>query len=123
MQRSILISLALIACGLLAAAPASARSSYCSSTGDYCTSVARTDGKRMLRLGTFSFRGRVDICVNPPRGKTTCRHPKLRATSAGLYEAATPWHGAYRYHGHGIYKVTFAPAGADQLGPTLSFRG
>jgi len=117
----------LILLGLLSivgATTASARSAYCSSTGDYCTSVARLNGIRTLRLGTFSFSGRIAICVDPPRGDVSCRHPRLRSIGHGLREAKTRWHGLYPYHGHGTYRVRFYPAGtSDQLGPTLSFRG
>jgi hypothetical protein len=62
-----LLLVALAASGALAlVASANAGTSYCSPTGDYCTSVARLQGLRYLRLSTFSFRGLVRICVKSP---------------------------------------------------------
>jgi hypothetical protein len=37
-------------------ASSAAATSYCSPTGDYCTSAARAHGLRYLQISTFSFR-------------------------------------------------------------------
>jgi hypothetical protein len=67
------------------AASAEARQSYCSPSGDYCTSTARLGGAVFLRVGTFSFRGRVRICVTAPTGNRVCRSFLLRRAPAGIY--------------------------------------
>ena len=63
---------------LVLVSPAAAKDRYCSPTGDYCTSVARLGGVRYLRIGTFSFRGLVKICVTAPRGAAVCHSFRLR---------------------------------------------
>lgn len=102
-------------------AGASAATSACApETGDWCTSVAKRGGERVLSLQTFSFRGSVKICVTGPQ-RRTCRSTKLRTTKDGLYRAAL---NADRFpdQGRGRYRVTFTPDVTDQrLGPTLSY--
>jgi cbb3-type cytochrome oxidase cytochrome c subunit len=74
-----------------------------------------------LRVGTFSFRGRVRICVTGPRGPRVCHSYPLRALANGMYEAKARWHGNYPSEGAGTYRVAFF-WGATRLGPVLSFR-
>jgi len=108
---------------LAAALPAGAGASsgYCSPTGDYCTSVQRHRNDFHLRLGTFSFRGSVDICVIPPRGGTTCRSFTLRRRSHGIYAVGVHWRHHFPSKGAGTYRVRFRASGG-KLGPRLSFR-
>jgi len=113
---------AIAACAVVSAlavtAPAAARSSYCSPTGDYCTSAQRRSGAVYLRLGTFSFRGRVRICVG--HETRVCHSFRLRLTMHGLYEAKVRWYGNYPNQGAGTYRVAFF-VGSTRLGPILSF--
>jgi hypothetical protein len=105
----------------LAAPPAAdARSDYCSPTGDYCISVERHRSDFHLRLGTFSFTGRVTICVIPPRGGTTCRSFPLHRRSDGLRAVGVHWREHFPSRGPGTYQVRFRAAGGN-LGPRLSF--
>jgi hypothetical protein len=115
MRPALAIGVAFAALAL--AAPVAARNSYCSPTGDYCTSAARRNGAVYLRLGTFSFRGRVRICV---RHQTrVCHSYPLRPSAAGLYEVRIRWYGHYPNEGAGTYRVTFF-LGATRLGPVLA---
>ena len=117
------LALALTLLGALAVAPAAdARDRFCSPTGDYCTSTARIKGAVFLRVGTFSFRGRVRICVTDPRARRTCRSWPLRETRAGgFWEAKVRWFRNYPTGGPGVYRVRFL-LGTTRLGPDLDLR-
>ena len=104
---------------LATAAPAAANTTYCSPTGDFCTSAARLKHVRYLRLSTFSLRGRVNICVRDPRNLRTCHSYPLRKDGP-LYTAAVRWKGHYPNPGPGTYRVSFV-WGTTTIGPVLSF--
>jgi hypothetical protein len=101
-------------------APAAAKETYCSPSGDYCTSVTKLKGVRYLRLGTFSFTGRVKICVRDPTAARACHAFRLRG-SKGIYQVKLIWKRHYPNRGAGTYRVTFF-YGATRLGPALTFR-
>jgi hypothetical protein len=106
---------------LAAASSAGAANGYCSPTGDYCTSTQRQGGAVFLQLRTFSFRGRVRICVTDPRGQRVCRNFRLRPRPQGVYEVKIRWHRNYPNGGRGRYRVGFF-LGTMRLGPALDFR-
>ncbi|MGZ8667139.1 MAG: hypothetical protein ACXWZM_08515 [Solirubrobacterales bacterium] len=121
-MRVVVSTVALIA-ALGVVAPAAAKSalaSYCSPTGDYCTSTARVSGAVMLRLSTFSFIGPVRICVTDPKAKRVCRTWPLQKRGA-MYQVAARWHRTYPNGGPGLYRVGFF-LGRTRLGPVLDFR-
>jgi cbb3-type cytochrome oxidase cytochrome c subunit len=112
------VALAATLVALAVVPPAAARTSYCSPSGDYCTSAQRRSGAVYLRISTFSFRGRVRICV---RHQTrVCHSYRLRAATHGLYEAKVRWYGNYPNQGTGTYRVAFF-LGTTRLGPILAF--
>jgi hypothetical protein len=117
--RALLVAAVALA-ALVVAAPAGAKVSYCSPTGDYCTSVAKLKGVRYLRLGTFSFTGRVKICVKDPSATRVCHSFKLRKAGP-LYQAKVLWKRNYPDRGRGTYRVTFF-YGTTKLGPALDFK-
>lgn len=104
---------------LVLVSPAAAKDRYCSPTGDYCTSVARLGGVRYLRIGTFSFTGRVKICVKAPNAANICRSFRLRKAGE-LYQVKVLWKRHYPNRGAGTYRVTFF-LGPTRLGPALAF--
>ena len=114
----IAVALSALLSALAIVAPAAARDSYCSPSGDYCTSAQRRSGAVYLRVGTFSFRGRVRICVRHQR--RVCHSFRLRLSTRGVYEAKVRWFGNYPNQGAGTYRVGFF-LGATRLGPVLSF--
>lgn len=124
MARSARLALAVVVAGTVLGLPSTAvaATSACApETGDWCTSVAQRDGRRVLALTTFSFRGSVRICVTGPR-RRTCRTPRLRGTEDGLFRAALNWRTRFPNQGRGRYRVTFTPdVTGRKLGPTLSF--
>ena len=100
---------------------AQAAQGYCSPTGDFCTGANKVNGVRTLRVLTFSFRGTVTFCVEPPRGSTKCVTDRL-SPSKGLYEASVRWSTAFPDQGPGRYLVRIYASGRTKVGPTLSFR-
>ena len=114
-----LVLLAAVFGALLAAAPAAAKTSYCSPTGDYCTSVARLQGVRYLRFSTFSVRGLLRICVRDPKKARVCHSFRLRK-AGDLWRVKVIWKRRYPNRGAGTYRVSFF-IGPTRLGPVLSF--
>ncbi len=121
MRRLISIALLLLALAAPASASAQARDSYCSPTGDYCTSVTERGGGYLLRLATFSFRGPVRVCVEPPKGRGTCKRFQIRKGKAGIYVSSVRWGRHFPDRGKGTYRVRWQKFGST-LGPALSFK-
>ncbi len=115
----VLLVAAVALAALVVVAPAGAKETYCSPSGDICTSVAKLKGVRYLRAGTFSFTGRVKICVKDPTAARVCHGFKLRRAGP-LYQAKVLWKRNYPNRGPGTYRVTFF-WGTTKLGPTLTF--
>ena len=111
---------AVLVASLVLAPSASARSSYCSPTGDYCTSTARVGGAVLLRLSTFAFSGSIRICVTDPKAKRVCKRFQL-AKRGAMWHVSVRWHRHFPNGGKGLYRVRFLYGGA-QLGPVLDFR-
>jgi hypothetical protein len=116
----LLFFFAALSAALVLVAPAAARTTYCSPSGDFCTSVARLKGIRYLRISTFSFTGRVKICVRDPTAARICHSFRLRRAGP-LYQVKLIWKRHYPNRGAGVYRVTFF-FGPTRLGPVLSFR-
>jgi hypothetical protein len=102
------------------AASAGAASSYCSPTGDYCTSAQRQSGAVYLRLSAFSNIGTIRICVTDPKAKRTCRSFAL-VKRGTMWQVSVPWRSRYPSAGRGRYRVGFF-LGRTRLGPLLDFR-
>ena len=117
MKRLLLVALVLGAAVL--APTAAAKVTYCSPTGDYCTSVAKVKGARYLSVRSFAFNGRVKICVRDPTGSRACR--SFRMTKSGpAYVLSVRWPRQFPARGPGTYRVSFF-LGAQRLGPVLAF--
>jgi len=115
-----MVALAAIVGALAAASSTQAGTTYCSPTGDFCTSVARIKGVRYLRLSTFSFRGLVKICVRDPSAARICHSFRLRKVGP-VYQVKVLWKRRYPNRGAGVYRVTFF-YGPTRVGPVLRFR-
>lgn len=123
----LLVAALVTAAVVVLAAPgqAGAASGYCSPTGDYCYSAKLRSGAVRLVLSTFSFRGRLRVCVSPPAGgPRDCRTFRLRRTSHGIYEVDVKWSAHFPRRGAGTYRAAFNPldAGGSDLGPGATFR-
>jgi hypothetical protein len=122
MPRLRSLSLAAVTAVLALPATAPAADTYCSPSGDVCTSVAKQRGVRYLQLQTFSFQGPVRITVRHLDSDTRdTRSFRLRQTGSGIYAVKARWTKAFPNHGPGRYRVTFRAAGT-QIGPVLGFR-
>ncbi len=123
MRRLILVavSAALISTFSLPLASASAASTYCSPSGDYCYAAKKRGGVVRIMLDTFSFRGRVKVCVQTPVGDVDCRRFKLRSRGDGLYGFSIRWSRHFPTAGRGRYNVDFYWAGI-RIGSGVTFR-
>ena len=124
-RRLLLAALAGLAGTVAVPASAAAASGFCSPTGDYCTSAVVRQGAVRLALTTFSFTGKVRVCVAPPGGGTPdCRRFTLQNGPAGTFGIDVRWSAHFPRRGPGTYRVSFAPdaAGGQKLGPSVSFR-
>jgi hypothetical protein len=116
-RRLLLLGLVVAAAALAPAA--AAKVTYCSPTGDYCTSVKKVQGIRFLSVRSFAFNGRVKICVRDPKGDRVCH--SFRMTKGGpVYTLNIRWRRHYPDRGAGAYRVSFF-LGAQRLGPVLTF--
>jgi hypothetical protein len=121
-MRRALIAAVLIG-SLIPLAPARAdhkKNSWCSKTGDYCTSTKIVNGKRKLQLRSFVHTGKVKICVTAPDDTEECRRDKLKKNNHDVYIGTKNWANAFPDKGKGAYDVVFSSRG-DKLGPTLGF--
>ena len=75
---SLVASLALFL-ALAATADARILKSYCSPSGDYCTSVKKSRGQYYLGIATFSFSGQYRLCArHVTSGQRVCKTFRLR---------------------------------------------
>jgi hypothetical protein len=105
---------------LAVAGSAGAATSYCSPTGDYCTSAQRQSGAVYLRLSAFSNTGSIRICVTDPKSKRVCRSFAVRKRGT-MYQVSVRWRSHYASAGPVRYRVGFF-LGRTRLGPLLDFR-
>ncbi len=120
MRRLVVLSLA--AAVLLAIPPAaSARSSYCSRSGDLCYGVMRPSGAVVLRIDTFArYFARYRLCVTDPSGRRSCRSFPIRRRGR-LYGSSVRWSRNFPQRGPGVYRAAWF-AFRSRLGPVLTFR-
>lgn len=97
------------------------RPSYCSRTGDYCTSATKRKSDAILELRTFSFSGDYTLCVTAPDDKRTCHGFEL-ARSGSVRRSRVRWSENFPDAGRGVYVVCWRVEGKRCLGPKLSFR-
>jgi hypothetical protein len=95
--------------------------SYCSDSGDVCFGALNRGGAVSLEIDTVArYFDRYVLCVQPPRGASTCRSFPMR-TSGGFYASNVRWHRSFPGRGPGTYTVTWRLRGTA-LGPSLRFR-
>ena len=124
MRRLLPLLLIAVTAGLVLAAPASARTSYCSPSGDFCYGLrGDRDPKIVLNMAARYF-PKARICVTPPDGaERTCKTYKVRDLG-NVFGVRVRWSAKFPNHGPGRYKVKFYSAGSssDGLGPSVAFR-
>ena len=126
MRRRLLITslLAAAASALLLAfagtASAKLLDSYCSPSGDYCTSVVQKHGRVKLHFGTFNFRGHYRVCVRGPHRTRVCHSSKLRHHRYDIYSDQIDWARRFPHRTDGTYHVSWYKG--VKVSPTLKFR-
>ena len=116
------LSLSLAAVATAAAlipATASARSSYCSPSGDLCYARIGSPVKLRISLAAKYF-SRYRLCVTGPDGVTDCRRFYVHRTDNGLYQSTVKWPRHFPYRGRGSYKARWYALGS-RLGPAITF--
>jgi len=105
--------------GASAAPLASAATVYCSPTGDYCLGAIKRGGVRHLTLRTFSFSGRIQVCVTTPTDRTSCRRFRLRR-DGDIWAFDARWSAHFPNDGPGTYRARFRYGGST-LGEPVAF--
>ena len=114
-------SVAALAVVLCAPAPAAARSTYCSPSGDLCYGAIGTGAKVNLRLTLMAgYFTRYRLCVTAPDGKRDCRRFRLHRIEHGMYDSKIRWARHFPNRGPGRYHARWRYAGGT-LGPRVSF--
>jgi hypothetical protein len=96
--------------------------SYCSPSGDYCTSVEqnqRATSRVKFRITTFSFRGHYRVCVRHPGGRKHCRRRHL-AEHRSYYRDKVDFALNFPHAYSGRYTVSWRKFG-HRLGRRLHF--
>ena len=117
MRRLLLVTVILAAAALAPAA--AAKVTYCSPTGDYCTSALKKAGTIKLTLSTFSFSGRYRLCVKPIGAAQTCKSFPLRRRG-DVWRSEVTWYKNFPKRSTGIFRATWFYGGV-RLGPPLTF--
>ena len=124
MRRLLPALLIALLAGLALAAPASARSTYCSPSGDFCYGHSgERDPKLFLHMAARYF-PKARICITPPDGaERTCKTYKVKDLGP-IFGVRIRWSAKFPNHGRGKYKVKWYAAGSSSegLGPSVSFR-
>jgi hypothetical protein len=111
--------LAASAAALLLPSAASARSSYCSISGDVCYQAKGSPIK--LRITTAAnYFSRYRLCITNPHGVRECHRFSMRSAAGGTYASTVSWPKHYTYGGRGTYRARWYAHGAA-LGPAVSF--
>ena len=122
-RLSLPLSLSLLAI-LAFATPASARTSYCSQSGDFCYGLnGDRDPKIILNMAARYF-PKARICVTPPGGAArTCKTYKVK-DQGNVFGVRVRWSAKFPNEGSGKYKVKFydGGSGSSGLGPSVSFK-
>jgi hypothetical protein len=121
MKRTLtLLTLAASAAAILPAT-ASARSSYCSKSGDVCYGVVPNTIPAKLQITTAArYFAKYRLCIASANGQRECHRFKMRKGSAGTYYSTVSVPAHFQFLGRGKYRATWY-AGGSKLGPAVSF--
>jgi hypothetical protein len=117
MRRVTILSLVLTS---MCCAGTAEASSYCSPTGDFCQAAVKKQGVWRIRMLTFSFRGRIRVCVTSPDSSRSCRRFLLRSEGQALFGFDVRWSRHFPNDGPGRYSVRFSQSGY-KLGRDVHF--
>jgi hypothetical protein len=120
MKRTLtLLALAASAAAIVPAG-ASARSKYCSKTGDVCYGVVKNTSPTRLQITTAAkYFARYRLCISA-NGRRECHRFRMHKGAAGTYHSTVNLGKHYQYLGPGQYKAAWY-AGGNKLGPSVTF--
>jgi hypothetical protein len=118
-RTSIVLVAAASAAAFLMPSSASARSTYCSKSGDVCYQAKGSPIK--LRITTAAkYFTRYRLCINNPHGVRECHRFHMHKAAAGTYSSTVSWPKHYTYGGKGKYHASWYAHG-NKLGPSVAF--
>jgi hypothetical protein len=94
---------------------------YCSASGDFCTSVQSRAEDHVLRIGGFPFRGSYRLCVTGPDAGSDCGTFPFRRGRFDIYSSDVSWRDNFPSRGSGDYNVHWELDPQTPLGPDLFF--
>jgi hypothetical protein len=119
----VLAALSLVALVPLApsASAATVLDTYCSPSGDYCTSIVKKDnGVISFRITAFAnYFGEATACVR--KETRVCNTTRPHRVEHGLFEWRIRWQGNYPNQGPGEYTVAWRDGGT-RIGHLLHFQ-
>src|SRR4051812_19873635 len=102
------------AAAFLLPATASARSKYCSQSGDVCYRAKGSPIKLQITTAAKYF-SRYRLCITNPHGERECHRFRMHAATGGTYSSTVSWPKHFEYGGKGTYKARWF-AGGNALG-------
>jgi hypothetical protein len=119
MNRILIPLAAAAAVAAIIPATASAKSTYCSKSGDVCYQAKGSPIK--LRITTAAkYFSRYRLCVTNPHGVRECHRFRVHKADGGTYSSSVSWPKHFQYGGKGTYRARWY-AGGNRLGPAVSF--
>jgi hypothetical protein len=121
-RTTTLLALATCTAALALPATASAKTGYCSASGDVCYGVVMKSGKVNLGITLAAkYFSTYRLCVTPPKGSRTCVTAKLKKVSGGAWGSTLRWDTNFPNGGKGTYKAKWYASGSG-LGPSVTFK-
>jgi hypothetical protein len=119
LRTSMLAAAVLLA---VTAAPAAARTSYCSGSGDVCYGARGKGTATQLRITLMAhYFTRFQLCVTAATGGAPdCKRFRVRSAARGLYDSKVRWAAHFPFHGPGKYHASWL-SGGFALGPSVTF--
>src|SRR3954471_16443440 len=102
MKRVLIPVAAADAAAALIPASASAKSSYCSKSGDVCYQAKGSPIKLKITTAAKYFR-RYRLCITNPHGARECHRFRMHAGDNGSYKSTVSWPKHFAYGGKGTY--------------------
>jgi hypothetical protein len=116
MKRTLIL---LLATAFVVPATASAKSTYCSKSGDVCYQAKGSPIK--LRITTAAkYFSRYRLCITDPHGVRECHRFSMKKAAGGSYSSSVSWPKHFEYGGKGTYRARWYAHG-DSLGPAVTF--
>ena len=109
----------ILGAGENSAARTKAVDSYCSSSGDLCTSILRVDGRIKLDIRQFPLRGEYGLCVKPANRQPVCKSFEFDRDGP-VFESRVDFARNFPHQWPGRYTVSWHAQGS-RIGPRLHF--